>query len=278
MYPKLFQIGPFPIYSFGLMLAIAFLVASYLLTEEFKRRKLNPEIASTFTFLALVLGIAGSKLLHLIENWSAFVADPIRMAFSPGGLTFHGGLVLSIVGIYLYLRRKGIPFLVGADATSPGLLLAYGIGRIGCHLAGDGDYGFPTTLPWGTDYSRGTYPPSIAFRDFPEITSQYPGGIVPDNVLCHPTPMYEFFACALGFWILWRLRTKLQPAGKLFMLYLIIAGAERLAVEFLRLNPRLWLDLSQAQWISIGLIIAGAIGWFYLGRRPSSTNPSRRVS
>ncbi|MEK6650964.1 MAG: prolipoprotein diacylglyceryl transferase [Bacteroidota bacterium] len=264
MCPKLFQIGPLPIYSFGLMLALAFLTASYLLTAEFKRRKLDPEIASTFTFLALVLGVAGSKLLHLIENWSDFISDPLRMALSPGGLTFHGGLLLTIVGIYFYLRSKKIPFLVGADATSPGLLLAYGIGRIGCHLAGDGDYGFPTTLPWGTDYSKGTYPPSMAFRDFPEVTSQYPGGLVPDNVLCHPTPMYEFIACAIGFWILWRLRTKLHPAGKMFMLYLIFAGTERFLVEFLRLNPRMVADLSQAQLISLGLVATGLIGWYLL--------------
>lgn len=275
MCPKLFQIGPFPIYSFGLMLAIAFLVASYLLTEEFKRRKFDPDFAGTITFLALVLGIVGSKALHLIENFAAFMADPLHMAFSPGGLTFHGGLILAIVGIYVYVRRKGIPFLVVADATAPGLLIAYGIGRIGCHLAGDGDYGFPTTLPWGTDYSKGTYPPSVAFRDFPEITSQYPGGIVPDNVLCHPTPIYEFIACAVGFWILWRLRTRLQPPGKLFSLYLIFAGFERFAVEFLRLNPRLWLDLSQAQWISLGLVAVGIIGWITLSRTPKADVASR---
>jgi phosphatidylglycerol:prolipoprotein diacylglycerol transferase len=275
MCPKLFQIGPFPIYSFGLMLAIAFLVGSYLLTEEFKRRKFNPDFAGTITFLALVLGIVGSKALHLIENFAAFVSDPVRMAFSPGGLTFHGGLILAIIGIAVYVRRNGIPFLVVADSTAPGLLLAYGIGRIGCHLAGDGDYGFPTTLPWGTDYSKGTYPPSVAFRDFPEITSQYPGGIVPDNVLCHPTPIYEFIACAVGFWILWRLRTKLQPAGKLFMLYLVFAGFERFAVEFLRLNPRLWLDLSQAQWISVGLMAVGIFGWFTLSRTPKADVASR---
>ncbi len=266
MYPKLFQIGPFPVYSFGLMLAIAFLVGNYLLTLEFKRRKLNPEIASTMIFLALVLGVVGSKFLHLIENWSAFLADPVRMAFSPGGLTFHGGLILSIFGIYVYLRKKNIPFLVGADAISPGLLLGYGIGRVGCHLAGDGDYGFPTDLPWGTDYSKGTYPPSIAFRDFPEVTQLYPNGIVPDNVLCHPTPAYEFIACALGFWFLWKIRTKLHPAGKMFMLYLFIAGAERFLVEFLRLNPRMMLDLSQAQLISVGLMIAGLLGWFWLSK------------
>jgi len=264
--PKLFQIGPFPIYSFGVMLAIGFLAASYLLTEEFKRRKLNPDIAGTVTFLALVLGVAGSKLLHLIENWSSFVHDPIGMAFSPGGLTFHGGLILSIVGIAYYVRSKNIPFLLVADAASPGLILAYGIGRIGCHLAGDGDYGFPTTLPWGTDYSAGTYPPSAAFRNFPEITSQFPNGIVPDSIACHPTPMYEFVLAAIIALFLWRIRGRFSTHGMLFSLYLILSGLERFVVEFLRLNPKMLLGLSQAQVISVGLMIAGVAGYAYLRR------------
>ena len=151
MYPELFKIGPFTVYSYGLMLGIAFIVASYILTKECERRKLNPNLATEITLLAIVFGIIGSKLFHLFENWNAFLQDPVGMAFSPGGLTFYGGLILATLAIWLYVRRKKIPFLVVADATSPSLILAYGIGRIGCHLAGDGDYGIPTSLPWGTD-------------------------------------------------------------------------------------------------------------------------------
>jgi phosphatidylglycerol:prolipoprotein diacylglycerol transferase len=272
MYPKLFEIGPFPIYSFGVMLALGFLAASYLLTAEFKRRKLDPDVAGTVTFLALVLGVAGSKLFHLLENFSAFLSDPIGMAFSPGGLTFHGGLLAAIAGIAYYVRKKGIPFLVVADATSPGLILAYGIGRVGCHLAGDGDYGFPTNLPWGTDYSAGTYPPSAAFRNFPEVTGLFPDGVVPDTILCHPTPVYEFIAAALIAWYLWRLRTRFSVPGMLFSLYLVLSGLERFLVEFLRLNPRLLLGLSQAQLISLGLVVAGIIGFAYLRKRPAGAN------
>ncbi len=275
MCPKLFQIGPFPIYSFGVMLALGFLAGSYLLTAEFKRRKLDPDIAGTITFLALVLGVVGSKLLHLLENWPSFIHDPLRMAFSPGGLTFHGGLILAIVGIMWYARKKNIPFLLIADATSPGLILAYGIGRIGCHLAGDGDYGFPTDLPWGTDYSAGTYPPSAAFRDFPEITSQFPNGIVPDTIPCHPTPIYEFLAAALIAYFLWRIRGRFAVHGMLFSLYLILSGLERLLVEFLRLNPRILFGLSQAQLISLGLIVAGAAGYFYLRRKEPAAKPAK---
>ncbi len=179
MCPRLLQIGPFTIYGYGLMLAVGFLIGSYLLTSEMKRKGLDPNLGNTITFIALVAGVIGSKLLFLIENWGYFLDDPIGMAFSPSGLTFYGGFILAAFSIYVYLRRRGIRFLFAADGIAPGLLLAYGIARIGCHLSGDGDYGFPTTLPWGTDYSNGTYPPSIAFKNIPEIAQQYPAASCP---------------------------------------------------------------------------------------------------
>jgi len=266
MCPKLLQIGPFPVYGYGLMLAIGFIAASYLLTSEFRRRGIDPNAANTITLIALLGGVAGSKILYLIEHWTQFTADPFGMAFSPGGLTFYGGLILAAFCIYVYGRARNIPFLTIADSAAPGLILAYGIGRIGCHLAGDGDYGFPTTLPWGTNYSKGTYPPSAAFRDFPEITSHYPGGIVPDTTPCHPTPVYEFIICAVAFWYLWRVRKNISPAGRLFMLYLVLAGIERFSIEFLRINPRIAFGLSEAQLISIVLIAVGLAGWYLLPR------------
>jgi phosphatidylglycerol---prolipoprotein diacylglyceryl transferase len=266
MYPELFKIGPFTVYSYGLMLGIAFIVASYILTKEFERRKLNPNLATEITLLAIVFGIIGSKLFHLFENWDAFLQDPVGMAFSPGGLTFYGGLILAIIAIWIYVRRKKIPFIVIADAASPSLILAYGIGRIGCHLAGDGDYGIPTSLPWGTDYSHGTVPPSVMFRGT-DIAKHYPNGIVPDNTPLHPTPIYEFLAAVIIFYILWRLRKKGWVDGKLFMVYLFAAGVERLLVEFIRLNPRLLFGLTEAQLISVVMIVVGSIGFVYLGRR-----------
>ena len=244
MHPKILELGPFTIYSFGFMMAVSFLIGNALLTSDLKRKKINPEFGATITMIALLAGISGSKILYLIENWEETLADPIGSIFSPAGLTFYGGFVLAAVSIYWYMKRKGISFLKIADAVAPALLLAYGIARIGCHLAGDGDYGFPTSLPWGTDYSNGTYPPSVAFRDFPEITSRFPGGIVPNNIPCHPTPVYEFVICAVLCWFLWRMRKKTAPAGKLFMIYLAFAGIERFAIEFLRPNPRIAFGLS----------------------------------
>ena len=262
MYPRLFQIGPFTVYGYGLMLALGFIIVSYLLVSEFKRRKLDPTIANNVTLIALIAGVSGSKILYLIENLPLFVHDPIGMTFNPGGLTYYGGFILATFSIYLYGKKKRIKFYTIADAISPGLMLGYGIARIGCHLAGDGDYGFPTTLPWGTNYSNGTYPPSIAFQDFPEITSQFPGGIVPNNIPCHPTPVYEFIICALMCWFLWSIRKKTTPTGKLFMIYLMLAGIERFIIEFLRPNPRIIFDLSEAQLISLVIITLGLWGWW----------------
>jgi phosphatidylglycerol:prolipoprotein diacylglycerol transferase len=271
MCPRLFQIGPFTIYGYGLMLALGFIVGSYLLVSEFKRRKLDPNIANNITLIALVAGVAGSKILYLIENWPSFIRDPIGMTFNPGGLTYYGGFVLAAFSIYLYGKKKGIKFFTITDAIAPGLILGYGIARIGCHLAGDGDYGFPTTLPWGTNYSNGTYPPSVAFQDFPEITSQFPRGIVPNNIPCHPTPVYEFIICALMCWFLWSIRKKTTPTGKLFMIYLMLAGIERFMIEFLRPNPRIIFGLSEAQLISLVLIALGLFGWriFTTSSQPS---------
>lgn len=266
MYPELFKIGPFTVYSYGLMLGIAFIIASYILTKEFERKKLNPNLATEITLLAIIFGIIGSKLFSLFENWNEFLQDPVGMAFSPGGLTFYGGLILATLAIWIYVRRKKIPFLVIADGTSPSLILAYGIGRIGCHLAGDGDYGIPTSLPWGTDYSNGTVPPSVMFRGT-DIAKHFPNGIVPDNTPLHPTPIYEFLAALIIFYILWQLRKKDWSDGKLFMAYLVFAGIERFLVEIIRLNPRLLFGLSEAQLISILMIILGTAGFIYLSKR-----------
>ncbi|MBI3585706.1 MAG: prolipoprotein diacylglyceryl transferase [Ignavibacteriales bacterium] len=273
MCPRLLEIGPFTIYSYGLMLAMGFIVASYLLTLELKRKNLDPNLGNNVTLIALIGGIAGSKILFLLEHFNLFIADPIGMAFSPSGLTFYGGFILATILIYSYVKKKGIKFFTIADSVSPGLLLGYGIARIGCHLSGDGDYGFPTTLPWGTNYSKGTYPPSAAFKSFPEITSQFPNGIVPDNTLCHPTPVYEFLLCAVLFAVMWRLRKNLKPDGKMFMLYLLFAGAERFTIEFSRLNPRLAFGLSEAQLIALALVALGLYGWNYFSKKDKESKP-----
>jgi phosphatidylglycerol---prolipoprotein diacylglyceryl transferase len=232
-----------------------------------KQKEGSFDLANSITLTSLVFGVAGSKLLYIFENLSDFHMRPFDTLFSAGGLTFFGGFILVVLITYLIARKAGVSYLLLTDATVPGLMLGYGIGRIGCHLAGDGDYGFPTTLPWGTDYSNGTLPPSIAFRDFPEITGRFPGGIVPDTIPCHPTPVYEFIICTLMFLVMWKLRKKLKQPGKIFMLFLVFIGIERFSIEFLRLNPRLFMGLSEAQIIALLLIAAGLAGWWIISSR-----------
>lgn len=270
MCPRLYQIGPFTIYSYGLMLGIGFLLASFFLTKELKRKELDPNLGNVITLLAVIFGIVGAKILYLIESWEYFILDPIGMAFSPGGLTWYGGFFLATLTIFLYVRKKKVSFLKICDAAAPALLLGYGVARLGCHFAGDGDYGLPTTLPWAAVYSQGTFPPSIAFRDFPDIVARYGvNGVVPDNLPVHPTPVYEFLAGVALFALLWRLRGNNYPDGRLFMLYLVCSGAARFLVEFIRLNPRILFGLSEAQVFSIVMVAVGMYGvWHFTKKFP----------
>jgi phosphatidylglycerol:prolipoprotein diacylglycerol transferase len=270
MYPRLFSIGPLTIYSYGLMLGIGFMAASVVLTKELRRKALDVNMGSTIILLAIIFGIAGSKILYLIENWEYFVKAPFTMAFSPGGLTWYGGFFLATFAIWVYIRRKKIPFLKICDAAAPGIMLAYGIARIGCHLAGDGDYGMPTNVPWACVYSNGTYPPSVAFRDFPEIVQKYGvNGVVPDTIPVHPAPVYEFILGVLLFLVLWMIRKKITIDGKLFMVYLILSGLARFSIEFIRLNNRLLFGLTEAQLIACCMMLIGIAGWNILSNRPS---------
>lgn len=281
MIPKLFQLGPIPIYSYGLMLGISFIVASYLLSKEFKRKKLPENAAVNITFIALIGGVIGAKLLYIIEEWKSISMLPSGKLFSseglfsPAGLTWYGGLILATFLIYLYTRSKKIPFLKVCDTAAPGLAIGYGIARIGCHLSGDGDYGMPVSefaswVPWGTDYSKGTLPPSVAFRGT-DIAQKF-GGVVPDNTLCHPTPIYEFILGLIIFALLWHYRKKFKIDGKLFFLYLILTGIARFLIEFIRLNPRILFGLSEAQVISVIFVLIGA--YFYFKIPEQKDNPS----
>ncbi|MCK5573292.1 MAG: prolipoprotein diacylglyceryl transferase [Bacteroidetes bacterium] len=292
MIPVLIEIGPVKIYSYGLMLGIAFLLGSYVLSLELKRKKLNPGLGSTITIMAVVFGIAGAKLLFLIEEWGTFIEDPIGMAFSPGGLTWYGGFVVAMTVLHFYLRSKKISFLKIWDCLAVALILAYGVGRIGCHLSGDGDYGTPTTLPWGTIYAQGTAKPSYMLQDYfqrnPDAreTWHYDSLRViqagmddlgrrytrfDETTPLHPTPIYELILAVFGFMFLWMLRKRPFPDGKLFMIYLMTASVFRFLIEFLRLNPRMFLGLTEAQLFAIGLSLTGLAGMVILDKTKNSS-------
>jgi len=251
MYPKLFQIGPVPVYSYGLMLGIAFLVGSSLFSRELKRYKIDENYGVFITFLAIIGGLIGSKIFYIIEEWNFGNSDKSfgsffhsDVLFSPSGLTFYGGLILSMILIIIYCRKKKLSFMQILDTMSPAAALAYGIARIGCHLSGDGCYGVDV---------NGT------FWQF--LGCSYSNGIVPTKAgeLALPTPLIEFGAAIIIFAILWSMRKKIHYFGQLFYYYLILTGVERLLIEFVRLNPKIIFNLSQAQLISIIMIIFGLI-------------------
>ena len=249
MIPILFKFGPFSVKSYGLMLATGFLVSFFLLERELRRRHLPVEKASSIIFWAMALGIAGSKLADLLENWSDFIHAPLSSIFSSGGLTWHGGLLLAGGGLIYLFHRWKVPIWTMTDAVAPMLALGYGFGRIGCQLAGDGDYGCPSDLPWAM---------------------AYPDGIVPTLQRVHPTPVYEALLMALLFAFLWSIRTRPMRPGRLFAIYLVLAGLERLMIEFIRINPVLLFGLTEAQLVAVGMMVAGAAGWWWT-RSPSDT-------
>ena len=263
MHPVLFKIDSFTVYSYGVMLVTAFIVGYYFFSKEVTRKKLNENIAIEITIIAVFCGMVGSKLLYIFENFETFLKYPIKTSFSSGGFTFLGGLILAFIVSWIYIIRKNYNFLRAADAVAPSLIIAYGIGRIGCHLAGDGDYGIPTNLPWGMNYEKGIVPPAHLFNGT-EYAASFPHNIFPNNTPLHPTPIYEFLASLVIFIFLWKFRKSNWKDGKIVTLYFILSSLSRFLVEFIRLNPRILWGLSEAQIIASVIFIIGISGFIYL--------------
>jgi len=242
MYPVLLHLGPLTIYSFGLMMAIAFLTGTYFTGQELTRRGLNGEAASGMVFWAAVGGLAGARVFSIAEDWGHFVSDPVHFLFSGAGFVWYGGLIGGCIAVSWSIYRHQLPWLTTVDCIAPALVLAHAIGRVGCQLAGDGDWGRETTLPWGM-----AYPHAIIGWDKP------PG------VYVHPAPLYECLAYTSIFLFLWSIRKRALPPGTLFWWYLVLASAARFLIEFVRVNNRVVLGLTTAQLISIMLIAIG--GW-----------------
>lgn len=305
MYPRLtdllrdlFGIDlPLPLYSFGLMVAIAIVTATALTRREFDRMyrsgllpavtvkerekgrervaKASPSaLVWTMMLMAAGLGIAGSKLFHIIDYWDRFTADPLGMLLNPAGLTFYGGLICAGVAIAWYVRKKGLPIPRVADAAAPGLILAYGIGRIGCYLAGDGDWGTCSALSQKPSWIPAflwseTFPRNILGVDVTQWEPVVRSCRLPPELVTgvYPTMLYEFALGVLLFGVLWALRKHPFRGGWLFSLYLVLNGAERFTIEFIKLNPDVLGPLAQSQLIAIGLMVAGLAGLALTSRR-----------
>ncbi len=253
MYPILFRLGPFTVYSFGTLMALAALVGGWVVWLELKRYHYNPEISSTMVFAAAVGGLLGARVLFIVEEWSSFVRSPWDFIFSGAGFTWYGGVVGGALAVTWLVRREGIPWLKAWDISAPALALAYGTGRIGCHVSGDGDWGIETNVSWGVAYTN-----AIIGWVHPITGIPYPPG-----VRVHPTPIYELIQSLVVFGILWPLRKKGYADGTIFWLYLILSGVARFTVEFWRVNPALALGMTEAQWFSLILLVVGCCLLYY---------------
>lgn len=275
MYPVLFRIGDFEVTSFGVMMALAFLVGGWILSKELERKGDDPEIAWEVVWYAAIGGIVGARLYYMILTWPQTVADPWAALTSRGGLVWYGGFIGAALLIYWRLRKAGIPVLRVADAVAPALAVAYAIGRMGCFLVGD-DYGRPTDLPWGVAFPQGA-PPSTAYNLREQFGVAIPPDVAPHTVLAvHPTQLYEVGMSLIIFAIIWPLRKKIQPAGALFSIYIALAGVERFIVEIFRAKDDRFIGpLTVAQLISLALVVAGIAGAMYLMRgRGSGGGPT----
>jgi phosphatidylglycerol:prolipoprotein diacylglycerol transferase len=248
MIPDILHVGPVPIHLFGIFLALGFLAAGWAAGREFERKGYDPALASSAVVWAAVGGLVGARLWILLDAWPEFVRAPWTFLVTGGGFVFYGGLLGGMLAVTLFFWREHIPWLAGADACAPAIALGQAIGRLGCQAAGDGDWGKETALPWGM-----AYPYAVVGWDKP------PG------VRVHPTPLYEAAAYAAIFALLWRLRREPAPDGAILALYLVLSGAARFLVEFVRVNPRIAFGLTEAQLVSLTLVVIG--GWWLLSRR-----------
>lgn len=261
MYPELFRIGNFVVTSFGVMLALSFLVAGWVTGAELRRKGHNPDIAWDLVVGAIVGGILGAKLYYILLNWSELLRDPWGSISARAGLVWYGGLLGGSLGVlFMVFRRRRAPLGDVTDSVGVALPLAYAVGRIGCFLVGD-DYGRPTEGWVGIAFPEGA-PPSTAGNLRRAFGVDVDPSIPDAQVLSvHPTQLYEVALSTLVFFVLWRLRGRPHTAGSLFMLYLILAGLERAVVEFFRAkDDRFFGPFTLAQMISAALILGGLYG------------------
>lgn len=224
------------------------------------------ELMGNMIVWAAVWGFLGAKIFDNLEHWDTFVKDPIGGLLSFSGLTFYGGLICGGAAVLYIAKKNGIKPLHILDVGGPGMMLAYSVGRIGCHLSGDGDWGIvnlhPKPISWLPDWLWAyTYPNNVAMEGIPipGCTGRF-CNVLPQPV--YPTPIYEVIVCFILFLILWRIRHQIKIPGIMFGIYLMLNGVERFFVELIRVNTRYHvagLSFSQAELISALLFISGLL-------------------
>ena len=272
MYPYI-NIGPLHLGTFGLLLWLAAVVATYVLHRNFQRQGVDADALEIVVYV-VIAGVIGAKLWHEFQDVSELRASlrqialpgwhhPIEMAggfltWFKAGFAWFGGLLAGIA-VLLYsgarARPNGLTGMRGAirmlDLAAPAAALGYGVGRIGCLTSGDGDYGKNTKLPWGVHMAKNAlFPPE------------------PPDAAVQPTPIYELLFAIVVFGILWRLGVPRRALGWLTGLYLVLTGMGRFLVEFVRINPRLYWGMSNAQVAALGSVVIGLVVLIATARRP----------
>lgn len=256
MQPEIDLLG-LPVKTFGLLFGLAFVACGLVLARRLKELGKPVDWAYEIVFSALVGGVVGAKLYYVVQNYDS--GDSlVGNIFSGSGLVWYGGALGGAISVMLWARRRGMVGVGLLDLSAVPLALGYAIGRVGCQVSGDGDYGKAWDGPWAM---------------------AYPHGAVPIDVTVHPTPIYETLAMGLAAWALWRARDRVRP-GVLFACWLVASGLERFLVEFLRRNDQAVLGLTVPQLESVVLAIAGTIWLVLAGRRtglrrePGDTRPT----
>lgn len=237
------------------------------------------ELTANILLISALSGLFGAKIFHQLENWNDFISDPIGQLFSGGGLTFYGGLICGALAVITYVKKYKIKTGVIADVMAAPLMLAYGVGRIGCHMSGDGDWGIPNLnskpdwLEFLPDWIWGyTYPNNVIRAGELMKTCTDPLGIYCYELAnpVYPTAVYEAIMGIILFTIIWKLRNSYKAPGMLFGLYLVLNGLERFSIEKIRINNELYNNLTQAEIISTTLILLGFGLFFWLKKNSSN--------
>jgi phosphatidylglycerol:prolipoprotein diacylglycerol transferase len=245
MYPFI-HIGHFSIGTFGLCLWLASVCACWTLYRNFRRFGVDADAVGVAAYTT-VGGVVGAKLWHVLEDPTLLMHHPLLVLFDRAGFAWFGGLLAGIAVLLWQGRQAKIGGLAMLDLAAPAVSVGYGVGRLGCLISGDGDYGIPTRLPWGMSF---------------------PHGLVPTTQRVHPTPIYELVVALLIAAYLWRRGAK--PLGQITGEYLVLSGVARFLVEFIRINPRIYWGMTNAQVASLGSIVAGIL-LIVLARRHSVT-------
>ena len=246
MKPEIHVLG-IDIKTFGVMFALGFLACGAVVARRLRELGKPVDWAYEIVFAALIGGVVGARGYYLIQHYDQVKHDLLGNVFSGSGLVWYGGAIGGAIAVVAWMRWRHALELRILDVCGIALALGYAIGRIGCQVSGDGDYGIRSSLPWAMGYPHGTVP-------------------TPPGVRVQPTPIYETLAMGLLAYLLWRLRDRVRP-GVVFALYLVGSGVERLLVEFIRRNREVLAGLTAPQLESIGLIVVGVAWLWLLARR-----------